>query len=99
VYLYIWEYEVRPEGEERFRRHYGPDGTWVALFRRSPGHVGTQLLQDRQRPRRYVTIDTWDSAESHASFRRQFAAEFVALDRECEALTVRETLLGEYTVR
>jgi heme-degrading monooxygenase HmoA len=96
MYAYLWEYEVRPEAGEAFRREYGPEGGWVTLFRRAPGYVGTQLLQDRQRPRRYVTIDTWDSAESHARFKRQFADDFAELDRRCEALTLRETLLGEF---
>jgi heme-degrading monooxygenase HmoA len=99
MYVYLWEYQVKPEADARFRQQYGPDGAWASLFRRAAGYVGTQLLEDRQRPRRYVTIDTWDSPESHAGFQRQFAAEYAALDRECEALTVRETQLGEFHVR
>jgi heme-degrading monooxygenase HmoA len=99
MYVYIWQYEVRPDAEDRFRQTYGQDGAWVALFRRAPGYVGTDLLQDRQRPRRYLTIDRWDSVESHAGFRARFAAEFAALDRECAALTVREIQLGEFHAR
>jgi hypothetical protein len=99
LYVYLWEYEVRPNADQRFRHEYGRDGAWVALFRRAPGYVGTLLLQDRQRPRRYVTIDTWDAPESHASFRRQFAAEYAELDRQCESLTAREAPLGEFHVR
>ena len=99
MYVYLWEFDVRPDADERFRREYGPAGAWVALFRRAPGYVGTQLLQDRQRPRRYLTIDTWDTAESYAGFKRQFAGEFADLDRRCEGFTVRETPLGEFHVR
>jgi heme-degrading monooxygenase HmoA len=99
VYAYLWEFDVRPDADEQFRREYGPAGAWVALFRRASGYVGTQLLQDQQRPRRYVTIDTWDSAESYAAFKRQFAGDFAELDRRCEGFTVRETPLGEFHVR
>ena len=99
VYAYVWEFEARAEADERFRKEYGPAGAWVALFRRAPGYVGTQLLQDRERPRRYLTIDTWNSAESYAAFRRQFAGEFAELDRRCEGLTVREAPIGEFQVR
>ena len=99
TYVYIWEYEVRPEAEDRFRETYGGEGAWVALFRRAPGYLGTDLLQDRQRPRRWVTIDRWESADAHASFRALFATEFAVLDRQCEALTARETQLGEFHAR
>ena len=32
-YSYVWEFEVRPGCEAEFERHYGPDGSWVELFR------------------------------------------------------------------
>jgi heme-degrading monooxygenase HmoA len=99
MFVCLWEFDVRPESEARFRQVYGADGLWVALFRLAPGFVRTELLRDRHRPGRYLTIDTWDSAESHAAFRARFAAEFAALDREGEVLTARETLLGEFDVR
>ena len=96
AYTYIWAFEVRPEFIEAFLAAYGADGDWVRLFRRGQGYVGTRLLRDREDPHRFLTLDTWRSAEDFRSFRQQFAAEFAALDRSCEAFTVSEVPLGEY---
>lgn len=96
MYSYMWSFHVRPGAEAEFERHYGPDGTWVQLFRRAPGYVDTRLLKDRDVPARYVTIDRWDSEAAYRAFRERFAAEHDAIDRECGALTVEERALGAY---
>lgn len=31
-FAYIWEYQVKQDQTEAFRRIYGPDGKWVRLF-------------------------------------------------------------------
>lgn len=98
MYAYVWEFQARPEADDAFRRLYGPEGDWVALFRRASGYVGTRLLCDPDRRFHYVTVDAWESAEAHRAFRASFAAEFAALDRRGEALTARETFLGEFDV-
>lgn len=95
-YTYIWEYEVPPAEEAEFLAHYAPDGTWVRLFRRSPGHLATELYRDRARPERFVTIDHWRTEAAYREFRSRFAAEFDALDRRCERLTRREASLGAF---
>jgi heme-degrading monooxygenase HmoA len=46
---------------------------------------------------RYVTIDRWESAAAFDAFRRRYAREFEALDRDCEALTTDERPLGSFT--
>ena len=96
MFSYIWEYRVRPECVDDFLAHYGPDGTWVALFRRATGYLSTQLLRDPSEPSRFLTIDSWETAADHAAFREQFEPEFVELDARCEALTVSETHLGDF---
>lgn len=93
-YSYIWEYEVPPEAEAEFLTRYAPDGSWVRLFRRAPGYIGTDLYRDRDRPERFVTVDHWRSEAAFREFRERFAAEFEALDRECARLTRREAALG-----
>ncbi len=95
-FAYLWEFAVRASRQNEFERHYGPDGSWVRLFRQSPDYIGTELLKDRANPLRYVTIDHWASVEAFREFRKRFAGEFEALDRQCEQLTTRETPLGEY---
>ncbi len=93
---HVWEYHVAPDADAAFREHYGPEGTWVRLFRRSAGHLETLLLADEAAPGRYVTIDLWESTAHYARFRERFAAEYEALDRQCAALTTREVSLGVF---
>ena len=94
-FCYVWEYEVAAEHEAEFLSHYAPDGSWVRLFRRAHGYVETQLLRDRRRAGRYLTVDRWIDESDYLAFRRDFAAEFEALDRACAALTRREAHLGD----
>ncbi|MGD8866374.1 MAG: antibiotic biosynthesis monooxygenase [Gemmatimonadales bacterium] len=98
MYVYIWEYQVRPESVERFREVYGPDGDWVALFRRAASYLGTELLRDLDDPYRYVTVDRWESRQAYERFRRSFSAQFEHLDAVCEKLTLREVRLGHFIV-
>jgi heme-degrading monooxygenase HmoA len=92
----LWEFAVLPARQAAFEAEYGPAGRWVALFRRAPGYLGSELLHDRRDPLRYVTIDRWASADAYREFRRRFAVEYERLDREFEGLTAREAPLGEY---
>lgn len=93
---YVWEFHVPTGAESEFRRLYGPDGSWVRLFRRGPGHIETLLLRDATTPGRYVTVDRWESAAAYRAFRERFADEYEALDRVCEALTDGEASLGSF---
>jgi heme-degrading monooxygenase HmoA len=95
-FSYVWEYEVPAESEPAFLAHYASDGTWVRLFRRASGYLGTQLYRDRWRAGRYLTVDHWLDEDAYGAFRREFTAEFEALDRECEGLTLREAHLGDF---
>jgi heme-degrading monooxygenase HmoA len=95
-YTYLWEFHVDRERREEFERHYGPNGCWAALFRRSPGYVETLLLRDPANPRRYITIDRWESEAAYRSFRARFAAEYTELDERCQCLTTQELSLGHY---
>ena len=99
MFSYVWEYHVHPAHLEAFLEHYRPCGTWTTLFSRGAGYVGTQLVQDRVDATRFLTIDTWSSAEAHAAFRRQFEAEFEQLDATCAAFTRSERHVGDFDVR
>lgn len=98
MYVYIWEYLVRPETVDSFREAYGPDGEWVALFRRAAGYVRTELYRDLDDPHRYITVDSWESRQAYERFRQSFAGEFEDLDARCEALTLQEVRLGHFVV-
>ena len=96
-YTYLWAFLVEPERLEEFQRHYGPGGSWVELFRQAPGYLETLLLEDAGEPRRFITIDRWESAEAYQSFRARFAREYAELDARCQHLTTQETSLGQYS--
>jgi quinol monooxygenase YgiN len=96
AYTYLWEFIVEPEHVEEFERHYGPQGSWVELFRLAPGYIQTLLLRDSSEPRRFVTIDRWENAEAYNKFRADFSRQYTDLDTRCEELTVRESLLGNF---
>lgn len=95
-YVYMWEYQVSPGSEVEFEALYCPEGAWGSLFRRYPGYLRTELLKDRENPMRYLTVDYWESKGAHAAFRARSKAEFEALDRAGERLTLKENFLGEF---
>jgi heme-degrading monooxygenase HmoA len=98
MFIIVWQFEVAEEKVAEFEVAYGPDGTWARLFRSSDKYLGTELLRDAYVPGTYLTIDRWSSEEDFRAFRRDHDAEYERLDRECDALTARETRIGAYTV-
>ncbi|MCB2230122.1 antibiotic biosynthesis monooxygenase [bacterium] len=95
-YTCIWKYTVHEKHVDEFIETYGPNGNWVRLFRQADGYLGTELLRDLENPLRFVTIDRWESESSYKQFRQNKAAEYEAIDRACERLTVNEQLIGVF---
>jgi len=95
-YLVVWQFRPRPGAELHFEEAYGPRGPWARLFASGEGFLRTELNRDLKDSGRYLTLDFWTSKEAYESFRAKHAAEYAAIDRECEALTVEETSLGEF---
>jgi phospholipid N-methyltransferase/heme-degrading monooxygenase HmoA len=98
MYCYVWEFRVPSERREAFEADYGPEGGWVALFRRDPDWVRTELLRDQDDPQRYLTLDVWASREACLAFRERFRAELDALDRRGATWTEEERLVGELEI-
>lgn len=96
VFVYIWEYIVKEEHLEEFKRIYGLAGNWVQLFRRADGYIATNLHQDISDPKRFITVDFWNTKEDRNNFRKQFSKEFELLDQHCESFTEREKLMGDF---
>ena len=92
----VWEFEIATGSEPEFEKHYGPEGTWVELFRKDSAFHSTSLLRDREKPARYITIDRWDDLPSYEAFRVQFAKEYQLVDRQMERLTLSEKRLGVF---
>lgn len=93
----IWRFKIRPDLRRQFESIYGPNGRWAVLFGKSRGYRGTDLLRSNSEPHTYFTIDRWDSEAAFEELKKKFAAEYNALDRECEILTESETKLGSFT--
>jgi quinol monooxygenase YgiN len=94
MYIILWEFTVAPEHVPAFEAAYGPAGSWVALFRRAPAYLGTELLTDRNG--RYLTLDRWRNRAAYDSFRRSATADYAALDAACESLTTTEREIGGF---
>ena len=96
TYTCLWEFIVEQSHTDEFERHYGPEGSWVQLFRQAPGYIETVLLRDSAVAQRFVTIDRWESAEAYRSFRATFSRQYAELDDRCQRLTNAETAIGSF---
>jgi heme-degrading monooxygenase HmoA len=95
IYI-VWRFTAKPTRVADFERHYGGDGSWAQLFRRSPGYRGTTLLRDSTAKNRYLLWDRWDSLTSFEKFKQDHGSDYAALDKECEELTEEETNVGVF---
>jgi len=95
AYYLVWEFETDEARRPNFEAVYGPAGLWVEFFRKGEGYLGSELFRDVRGGCRYITVDRWASRVAYEAFRSRFAAEYAAIDARCEALTVRETFLGD----
>lgn len=98
MFVVVWQFEIAEEKIAAFESCYGPEGPWAQLFRTSPDYLGTELLRDAYVTGSYITIDRWSSEDAYRAFRKTHDADYEALDRNCDALTNRETRIGTYTV-
>jgi heme-degrading monooxygenase HmoA len=96
MFVFLWEFEVKPGSEPAFERVYGPQGDWVRLFRGDPHYRMTHLLRDISRPGIYCTMDFWDSAPAYEKFKSTQRPAYQALDQATQGLTLRERHLGSF---
>jgi hypothetical protein len=93
----LWIFHVKPAKQRVFRRIYGPGGDWARLFAKDHNYIGTDLLLHSSNTRRYLTVDHWASRAAYHNFKKRHRKEYAALDARCEALTVREIKIGEFS--
>jgi heme-degrading monooxygenase HmoA len=96
LFLALWEFEVKPGSEEKFEEVYGAGGAWAKLFLQDSQYRGTRLVKDVARERVYLTLDFWETREAYEKFKRENAAEYERIDKECEGMTVGEKKVGEF---
>jgi hypothetical protein len=93
----LWIFRIRPANVNIFRRIYGPAGNWTRLFARDPNYIGAELLRHAATAHCYRTVDRWTSRAADHNFKKRHRKGVVALDARCEALTVREIKIGEFS--
>ena len=93
IYI-VWRFTAKSGRVADFERHYGSEGSWAQLFRRSAGYHGTTLLRDFAAKNEYLLWDCWDSLESFDRFKQEHGGDYQALDKQCEVLTEEEIKLG-----
>jgi heme-degrading monooxygenase HmoA len=95
----VWEFVVKEEARGQFELAYGPGGAWSKLFSRCPGFRGTTVLRDTENPRRYLTIDLWETAAQREQALAERKAEYSNLDAAFGDWTEFRTEVGIFSVR
>jgi heme-degrading monooxygenase HmoA len=77
---------------------YGPGGAWSKLFARCPGFRGTTVLRDTKNPRRYLTIDLWETGTQREQALAERKAEYSDLEAAFGEWTESRTEVGIFRV-
>ena len=96
MFVILWEYEVKTGCEESFERAYGPQGSWVELFRHSPHYLSTQLLRDTLRSSFYFTLDFWESQTAYQQFKRAYHTAYNSMDLASAHFFSTERYVGSF---
>ena len=96
MFLVLWEFDVKPGSEKQFELVYGPRGDWARLFQSDPAYQRTLLLRDASRDHTYLTCDFWNSRVEYETFRQRHRDAYLAIDKQCEELTVAEREIGAF---
>jgi heme-degrading monooxygenase HmoA len=83
----VWEFIVKEEARGQFELAYGPGGAWSKLFAHCPGFRGITVLREAKDPRRYLTIDLWETDTQREQALAERKVEYADL----------ETAFGEWT--
>jgi len=94
----VWEFVVKEEARGQFELAYGPGGAWSKLFEQFPGFRGTTLLRDTKNPRRYLTIDFWDTEAQREQMMAEHKAAYTKLDAAFGEWTESKSEVGSYRV-
>jgi heme-degrading monooxygenase HmoA len=93
----IWEYEVKDKFRAEFIDAYSSSGLWVSLFRQCKGYIKTELKQDADNSKRFLTIDYWQSRTAFSTMKETIGNEYDKLDKQCEAYTLSENHIGFFS--
>ena len=94
----VWEFVVKEEARGQFELAYGPGGAWSKLFVRCPGFRGTTVLRDTKNPRRYLTIDLWETWAQWEQALAECKAEYSDMEAAFGEWTESKTEVGTFSV-
>jgi heme-degrading monooxygenase HmoA len=94
----VWEFVIKEEARGQFELAYGPGGAWSKLFARCPGFRGTTVLRDAKNPRRYLTIDLWETGTQREQALAEHKAEYANLKTVLDEWTESRTEVGIFSV-
>jgi heme-degrading monooxygenase HmoA len=94
----VCEYVVKQEARGQFELAYGPGGAWSRLFARSPGFRGTTVQRDTKDPRRYLTIELWDSVAQRGQALAEGEAEYSSLEAALAGCAETKIEVGTFSV-
>ena len=95
----VCEFIVKGEARGQFELAYGPGGAWSKLFAQYPGFRGTTLLRDTKNPRRYLTIDLWDTEAQRAQVLVERKDDYSSLETVFSDWTESRTEVGIFRVQ
>jgi heme-degrading monooxygenase HmoA len=94
----ISEFVVKDEKRGQFELAYGPGGLWSKLFARAHGFRGTTLLRDVENPRKYLTIDLWNSLAHWEQVLAGILDDYSDLETSFSDLVESKTEVGIFRV-
>jgi len=92
----VREFIVKEETRGQFELMYGPGGTWSKLFARCQGFRGTTVLRDTNNPRRYLTIDLWETEAQREQALAERKAEYSDLETTLDKWTESRIEMGTF---
>jgi hypothetical protein len=95
---FVWAFVVKEEARGQFELVYGPGGAWSKLFARYPGFRGTTVLRDTENPRRYLTIDLWETGAQREQALAESKSEYSDLEVALADWTESRTEVGVFRV-
>ena len=94
----VWEFVVHKEHRAQFELTYGPGGAWSGLFAGSGGFRGITVLRDARDPRRYLTIEVWDTEAQRQQALAQQKTAHAQLEVDLGAWVDSRSELGVYNM-
>lgn len=101
----LHEFIVKDEAHAQFELAFGPGGAWSQIFARQPGFRGLSVLHETTNPRRYLTVEVWDSLAARDRALAEHAAGRAALDAQLDGWIESRSeagvfrMLAEATIR